>query len=308
MTMSKGLISVAVTVLCLSIGATARAQYMFLDTTGDGLNTSSDALATRGSSYVDIWIQTDVGRDGQPTALRDDVGNKPSIFSYTFILRAVGGAVRWGKYVNLQPTMTVPFGPRQNETDYYNGFGGRERLPAGKFKLGRLEVSVESGTPTIEIVTKTSLWAEARTSFGSHCLGSDGDNTLKLGGVGTAAEPVGTRWRGDWTDIAGVGVRVGAVASDAMRNTRTDLTFGARVVQNGSADAAIHFTTARDGFARVRLFDLSGRHVRTLLDERFMNPGEHIARIGATPASGVYFYKVETPEGWRSGRILVLRR
>jgi len=292
----------------------AAAQYMYLDTNKDGLNTATDGVSPRGATSIDIWLQTDEGRDGRATALRDEAGNKPSINSYTFIIRAMDGVVRWGEFQNLQPTMKYPFGPRQNATDYFHGFGGTEYLPAGRIRLGRLHVTVESGTPRLEIVSKTSLWTDARTSFGSRCLGADFDYTLKLAGTGAAAEPVGRKGQGDWFDATGVGVRAGAVASDAMRNAGTELKFGVRVVQNPSAGGAILFTTTRDGFARVRLFDLSGRLVRTLLDERLVSPGEHVAHIGAarpgtqTPASGVYFYKVETSEGWRSGRILLLRK
>lgn len=305
----RALLTVVATILHALSGSSVSAQHMYLDTNEDGRSTATDAISERGGTFVDVWLQTDAGRDGTPTALRDEAGNKPSINSYTFIIRASGGVVRWGKFDNFQTTMIYPFGPRQNATDYYHGFGGSEYLPAGKVRLGRLHITVESGTPRLEIVSKSSLWDGARTSFGSRCVGADFDNTLKLAGTGAAAEPVGRKGQGDWNDATGVGAREAAVASDAIRGAATDLRFGVRVVQSSSAGGpSILLTTTRGGFARIRLFDVSGRLVRTLLNEPFVNVGKHTARITATPtASGVYFYKVETPEGSRSGRVVLLR-
>lgn len=311
MTKRAGLWALALTVLGACIAPTVFAQHMYLDTSGDGVNSSMDGLASRGATYVDIWVQTDAGRDGRATALRDEAGNLPSINSYTFILRAKGGVVQWGKFENLQPTMKYPFGERKNATDYYNGFGGLEYLPAGRVKLGRLRVTVESGTPRIEIVSKSALWDGARSSFGSACAGADFDNTLKLAGTGADAEPVGRKGQGDWFDATGVGVQPAAIASDAVRRSAPDLKFGVRVRQNPSAGGTgILLTTTRGGFVKVRLFDLSGRLVGTLLNERYVDPGEHLAAVTSpmVRASGVYFYKVEAPEGTRSGRIIVLNR
>lgn len=292
----------------------AEAQYMFLDVNSDGLNTTADDLQGRGNKYVDIWVQTDTGRDGRVTDLRDAIGTKPSINSYTFILRATDGTVRWGKYENLQPTMTFAFGSRQNATDYFTGYGGRESLPAGKYRLGRLYLTVESGSPRIEIVSKTSLWADARTSFGSSCLGTDGDNTLKLRGTGASAEPEGRKGQGDWGDVAGVAVRTGSLAFEPHRGSKAGLRFDVRWSRSPAATGgSIIFRTTQSGFARVRLFNSSGRLVKTLLDEPSIDSGEHIVGIrshaaGSSLASGVYFYKVDVSEGTRSGRIVVLSR
>jgi len=310
----SSIVFVAAGVLAL-LALPAEAQYMFLDTNGDGLNTAADELQARGNSYVDIWMQTDTARDGRSTDLRDEAGGKPSINSYTFILRATDGTVRWGKYDNLQSTMPYAFGPRQNATDYFNGYGGLESLPPGKYRLGRLHFAIESGKPRVEIVSKTSLWADARTSFGSTCLGADGDNTLKLRGTGAAAEPVGRKGQGDWGDAAGVAVRSGSIALAPVRKAGASLRFEVRVSRNPSSrENVIIFRTTRAGLARVRLFDLSGRLVRTLLDEPSVDAGEHVVSLRARStgegslASGVYFYKVEATEGTKSGRIVVLTR
>jgi hypothetical protein len=75
----------------------------------------------------------------------------------------------------------------------------------------------------------------------------------------------------------------------------------------------LRLTTSRDGFVRVRLFDLHGRVVRTLEERPMVPAGAHDVRIdgrntaGQTLASGIYFYQVETVEGFLRGRITVLK-
>jgi hypothetical protein len=42
----------------------AGAQYLYLDTDGDGVHTSADALAPMGPTDLDVWISTGSDRDG----------------------------------------------------------------------------------------------------------------------------------------------------------------------------------------------------------------------------------------------------
>ena len=88
----------------------------------------------------------------------------------------------------------------------------------------------------------------------------------------------------------------------------------ARVSPNPlNPEATLAFSTARTGFVKVRMFDLNGRLVRTLMDEAVAEAGEHRVRIesrgahGESLASGVYFYRIETPEGIMQGRFTVLK-
>jgi hypothetical protein len=74
----------------------------------------------------------------------------------------------------------------------------------------------------------------------------------------------------------------------------------------------LSFTLAAAGPVRVRVHDLSGRLVCTLLDEP-LGPGDHTAvwdgadGEGRPSASGIYFALVEAP-GVRCARKLVLLR
>jgi hypothetical protein len=71
--------------------------------------------------------------------------------------------------------------------------------------------------------------------------------------------------------------------------------------------------TTAAGALRVRLFDASGRLVRTLFDARSVPAGAHAIAIDASDrgsrrlASGVYYYRVEGSAGARSGRIAIVK-
>ena len=66
------------------------------------------------------------------------------------------------------------------------------------------------------------------------------------------------------------------------------------------------FRTTRDGSVRVRLFSVSGRLVRTLLDTSMPLGFHDLALSNAGLPSGVYVYRIDSPEGPRSGRLVLL--
>jgi hypothetical protein len=73
------------------------------------------------------------------------------------------------------------------------------------------------------------------------------------------------------------------------------------------------FVKTRSGYATVAVYDLSGRLVRTLLDDRSARAGYRDVSIdgrdarGGPLSSGIYFYRIETDEGTASGRFAVLK-
>ena len=75
----------------------------------------------------------------------------------------------------------------------------------------------------------------------------------------------------------------------------------------------IRLTTTRDGFVRIRVCDVRGRVVRSLLDAPSVTAGRHEILFdgrgdnGQSLASGVYFYQLETLEGVLRGRITILK-
>ena len=77
--------------------------------------------------------------------------------------------------------------------------------------------------------------------------------------------------------------------------------------------ATLTFTTSRAGFVKVELYDVSGRLVRTILDEPMLPAGFHEARIegrgprGETLASGIYFVRGVLAESEFTKRIAILK-
>jgi hypothetical protein len=75
----------------------------------------------------------------------------------------------------------------------------------------------------------------------------------------------------------------------------------------------ISFVTRQAGPARVRLFDLQGRTVRTLLDDASAGPGIHAVRLdgrgsdGGPLAAGVYFFRIEADGKEETGRMVIAR-
>ncbi len=292
----------------------ALGQYIFLDADRDGVSGAQDHLVIGTPSSIDIWLQTNANRDGSsvPVAL-----GRPllTINSYEFVLRAVGGTVTWGKYTNLQPTMYVPFRRLENESEIYVGYGGTEPLPPGKYKLGTLVATVKSGDPRLEFLTRSSIYAGALTSFGSKNPGKDDDNTLKFtmdrNQLGSPLADVS----GDWADADGLAAPSAGIGLAASHPGESGLSFAVSVTPNPgrSGEMQLRVTTTRPGALHVRLFDLQGRLVRTLVSDDGAPAGTRTVDIagkvagGPHLASGIYLYKIDSVDGQKTGRIVLLR-
>jgi len=156
----------------------ASAQYMYLDTDGDGVNTSADILSGSSPVPVKVYLRTDQNRSGSPTAC--STGPEAlSIFSWEFILRVSGGTVTWG-------ALTLAGGgeghPTSNAAEFWgNYFGIGDPLSPGLYLLGTVDVTPTGGSPVLDIVQSTTLSGTYLTSFGSECKGPELDHTMKLG-------------------------------------------------------------------------------------------------------------------------------
>jgi hypothetical protein len=75
----------------------------------------------------------------------------------------------------------------------------------------------------------------------------------------------------------------------------------------------LSFATTREGPVTVGLYDVQGRLVKTLLDRFRLGPGSHQVRFdmtgarGGALASGIYFYRIDAPDGRSEGRVTVLK-
>ena len=176
----------------------AMAQYMYLDTNGDGVHTAADVLQPSGTpTAVDVWLRTNANRDGSGATCNSDPADPLTLNSYVVNFEAVGGTVTYSSFLNLQPQFTEHFTDELNPDGvrYKNGYGTSRfpRLDAGLYKLATLTITAQAGTPAIQIVDLVSGSTEF-TSFGTQCVGFDFDNTYKLAG------PAGGN---DWTDADG---------------------------------------------------------------------------------------------------------
>ncbi len=167
----------------VALVAPASAQYIYIDTNGDGVNTSDDRLNAVGSTPVTIWLDSRSNRDGSP-------GVCPSLgfVSHEFILHAVGGTVTWGTYAINNGAVWFIFTPTaSSSTDFHfsaithPGPGGVVGEAPGLYRLGTIDVQVASGTPCLVFAGSTPLSPCFSTSFGGGCPGVQFDNTLKLG-------------------------------------------------------------------------------------------------------------------------------
>jgi len=193
----------SVFVLLLSFTSPAFAQYMFLDTNGDGANDASDRVNPIGPTTIDIWVDTSTNRDGSPATCDADETTRLTINQWEVVLRAVGGTLRWGPLDNVLgiSSLRACFADAADTTDpvwYHNGWGGLAIIEPGRYLVGKLRVEVVTGNPGIMFVPNNPSQPTDITSFGTQCAGKDNDNTYKLGV--------------DWTDADGIG---GALAADA---------------------------------------------------------------------------------------------
>jgi hypothetical protein len=78
-------------------------------------------------------------------------------------------------------------------------------------------------------------------------------------------------------------------------------------------EGVLTFSTTQPGAVRVGVYDLQGRRVRSLLDVAGLPAGYHDVRISRERlgiprlVSGVYFYRIEAPEGVAVGKLTLLR-
>lgn len=110
--------------------------------------------------------------------------------------------------------------------------------------------------------------------------------------------------------LPGEGKLQGAVSFDVVSPGHVK---DARVTPNpASGGAVLSFRTDTPGPLRLRVFDVNGRLLRTAIDTRSSASGYHDVSMGSDGGSealptGIYFYKLETPEGEVSGRFVVVK-
>ncbi len=168
--------------------STVRAQYLYLDSNGDGIHDATDRMNKSTPTTVDIWLDTDSNRDGSPATCTFG-GGALDLSSYEVVLQAVGGTINWGPMSNLMANLTSNFARDARDTTgtvyYHNGYGttmaSKVYLP-GFYKLASLVATVATGSPRVDIVVRHAINRASRTSFGTACLANaERDHTNKFG-------------------------------------------------------------------------------------------------------------------------------
>jgi len=174
---------VAFSFLLFPLAPRASAQYMFLDSNGDGVHTAADVLHGTGTTQVQIWLDTLHRRDGTAVVCAEDGSPIGFGSSFTVIVRANGGTISCTNPVSLQPLLTNPLQIQGSATEYHIGYFGPAQVGSGLFDLARFSTTVVSGSPSLEIVPDATTLGSFpfMTQFGSPCSGIDFDNTMKLG-------------------------------------------------------------------------------------------------------------------------------
>jgi hypothetical protein len=306
-----------VTTLCAAVlmgnAPQAAGQYLYLDADGDGARTTADLATKSAVADLGVYLITDRNRDESASQVAGDKELPLTLFSYELIFHAVGGEVEWVSYKNEQPTMPSAFRQSKSSTDYYVAYGGMDPLLPGKYRLGTLKVRTTSGVPRIVFAPSTPLGATLMTSFGSKRPGRDDDNTLKL--AASSGDKAQVEYLGDWVDTDGVSMLGAVSSSEAISGALSEagrfrISFGPVQVRGRGL---LMIETPSPGPMRVRLFDLQGRLVRTIVDDPVASAGGHSIPFQATDegghrlSAGVYFYRAEAGKLVASGKVTLVR-
>jgi len=124
------------------------------------------------------------------------------------------------------------------------------------------------------------------------------------------------RWHGFnrfQDDISILAVEVSAATGDVAGNGASGASAAFVSPNPLNPEAMLTFTTSRPGSAKVDLFDVQDRLVRTILGSADMAAGSHQVKIdsrrqsGQKLAPGVYFVRGTTADGTFKNTIMILK-
>jgi len=171
-----GFTPIGIAVLLVVLGSPVKtcAQYMYLDSNGNGVHDAGDRMRAC-PTQVDVWLNTAMNRDGSPATCPFGTGSL-SLSHYEFELQAVGGTVTWGPMTNYIAAFTTHLayvtGDSIDPVYYHNGWAATSvaGIPGpGAYKLASLTVGIATGSPRIDVITRHPVRGRERTSFGCEC-------------------------------------------------------------------------------------------------------------------------------------------
>lgn len=263
---------------------------------GDG-GTATGSMASHsyavGGSYAVALTVTD---DGTPalstvgtTTAAVLAGYEARVFTSNAnkTIRLSSGKPRWCAQVEpVNSSFSLSDVVTSSVRLHYQG----NEIPGGGFKTS---VTADGDGNGIEEITLCFAKDDLRTLFAGL---SAGPHTVTVSVTGMLQ--TGAQFTGDLlVDVFGGG---GSLAATVTPNPL-------------NPEALITFATKKPGAIRVKLYDLSGRLVRTLADEPSTSAGYHDVRVdgrgekGERLASGVYFFRIESADGVSAGRLSIMK-
>src|SRR5262245_1233779 len=146
--------------------ASAWAQYLYIDTDGDGVHTDADRLSAAGPTTLVLYLDTTHDADGSLQSCNSHTPELVGVdldplgfFSYQVLLKADGGTVMFGAYADSQgwgaPSADLDDVDELEVTRLSPALG--DVAPPGLYELGRVDVTVVSGAPAIGVSATTDL-------------------------------------------------------------------------------------------------------------------------------------------------------
>ena len=247
--------------LCLFAGP-ASAQYIYLDTNGDGVHSSADQLLPNGTpTTVNAYIDTNHNRDGSLATCDTGDGDLGMWNSYAVNLKAAGGTVTFSNFVNQQATFTlmcvgvgIDFATAGDEMTTCRATP--TSTTGGLQQMFTVTVTGQSGTPSIQVIPLGTLGPNF-TSFGTPCSAHDFDNTYKLGNDFFDADGAGPAPGGNATPVLSVPTTITAAEGDAVTITATatdtDASDVLTITATGAPSSLTLTTTPASGTATATL-------------------------------------------------------
>ena len=186
----------------------------------------------------------------------------------------------------------------------YKGLGTINGTGSYGFLLSAVDGQISGGGGSDKFRIKITDKTTGETVYDNQLGASETDAaTTALGGGSIAIHANGGQLAADMPAGAGEvsGSSTAPVANGLSQNQPNPF----------NPETAVHFTLARAGRVTLRVFDVRGSLVRTIVDET-LEPGQHVARWnGATDRgghvpSGVYYALLSTQDGYHNRIRMVL--
>ena len=148
--LKRVLVALLSVVAVAGLAQVASAQYMYMDTNGNGIHDAGDKLnVNNDSTVVDIYLNTNHNRDGSTADCNTVPGTVMDINSYAINLAVTGGTATYRNYINRQSTAFPNQAQTLNTGDgtFKTGFFSFTYSPGGLLRLGTLTITGTGGSP-----------------------------------------------------------------------------------------------------------------------------------------------------------------